>query len=158
MNNNIDPLLYNPKTINLQKNLTILKNKRLNIKNASNNKSIKSSKTFAEVLRENLSTEKSMQISSDKFSRLNSKEKVLSHIGTNKNRQKMYAAAEQFESYFMEQMFKVMKKNVPKNKMFHGGFAEDIFDEMLLTERTSAMSHNSELGLAEMIYQQMNRM
>ncbi len=50
-----------------------------------------------------------------------------------------------------------MRKNMGKNDILHGGSAEDIFQDMLLTERVNTMTQTSTLGLAEQIYTEMQR-
>ena len=98
------------------------------------------------------------KISSDQLDHIPNKRQVLAHANGNPDRLKVYEAAQEFESFFVEKMFREMKKNVPKNPFFHGGFAEEVFDEMLLTERVRRLSENTHLGLAEMIYKQLQGM
>ena len=80
---------------------------------------------------------------------------VMAHAKGIPERLKLYEAAKEFESFFIEKTFREMKKNVPKNPLFHGGQAEEIFDEMLLTERVKKLSDQTHFGLAEMIYKQL---
>ncbi len=84
-----------------------------------------------------------------------SRRDVLEHTRDNPERKKLYEAAMEFESFFVEKMFKEMKKNINKGEMFHGGFAEEVFDDMLMTERVRSLSANTEMGLAEKMYQQL---
>lgn len=97
------------------------------------------------------------KISSDAFSRVPDREKILAHVGSNPDRQKMFEAARQFENFFLEKMFREMRKNMGKNDILHGGSAEDIFQDMLLTERVNKLTQTATLGLAEQIYTQMQR-
>ena len=68
---------------------------------------------------------------------------------------KLYNAALEFEGYFAEKMFREMKKNVHKSGLINGGRAEEIFDDLLLTERVRDVSRQSEFGLAELMFQQL---
>ena len=111
----------------------------------------KKSLDFKSLLEQNLDHE----VSSDQLSRIPTRDEVLTHANGDKNRLKVYEAAKEFESFFVEKMFKEMKKNVPKNPLFYGGFAEEVFDEMLLTERVRSLAENTHFGLAEMIYGQL---
>ncbi|MCS6985689.1 MAG: rod-binding protein [Leptospiraceae bacterium] len=95
------------------------------------------------------------KIASSAFSLTPSRKEVLEHIGEDPERRKLYEAAEQFEALFVERMFREMKKNVGRERLIHGGFAEEIFDEMLLTERVTQLAYHQELGLAEKIYAQL---
>ncbi|MDH5721228.1 MAG: rod-binding protein [Spirochaetia bacterium] len=145
MENNItkfDPFLYRSYEYDNLKNLKNKFNK--------NNEPNKIDSKFKTLLREK------MDISSDKFSVRSQKKDILNEIKQNPEKRELYSAAEQFESYFIEKVFREMKKNVPKNSLINGGYAEEIFDEMLLTERIREMAHAQEFGLAEMIYDQMN--
>ncbi|MBS0616881.1 MAG: rod-binding protein [Spirochaetes bacterium] len=97
------------------------------------------------------------KISSEAFSRTPQREQIVAHIGENPERQKMFEAARQFENFFLEKMFREMRKNMGKNDILHGGSAEDIFQDMLLTERVNKLTQGATLGLAEQIYTQMQR-
>ena len=116
-----------------------------------------SSVSFSQMLNELVPKNLDGKVSSEAFSRTPGREKIIAHIGDNKDRQKMFEAARQFENFFMEKMFREMKKNMGKNDIIHGGAAEDIFQDMLLTERVNKMTSNSTMGLAEQIYTQMQR-
>ncbi len=69
-------------------------------------------------------------------------------------REKLNAAASEFESMFVEMMFKSMKKTLSNKSLLEGGYAEKIFDDMLLTERSRVIANNQSLGIAKMIYDQ----
>ena len=97
----------------------------------------------------------SPEVSSSLFNQVPDKNAVLAHADGHPERLKLYEAAKEFEAFFIEKMFREMKKNVPKNKLFHGGRAEEIFDEMLLSERVRGLSDNTHFGLAEMMYKQL---
>lgn len=95
--------------------------------------------------------------SSEVFSRTPAREKIMDHVGQDPERVKMFEAARQFENFFLEKMFREMRKNMGKDDILHGGSAEDIFQDMLLTERVNKVTQGSTLGLAEQIYTQMQR-
>lgn len=116
-----------------------------------------SAQSFSQMLGELVPKNLDGKVSSEVFSRTPAREKIIEHIGDNKDRQKMFEAARQFENFFMEKMFREMKKNMGKNDIIHGGSAEDIFQDMLLTERVNKMTSTSTMGLAEQIYSQMQR-
>lgn len=63
----------------------------------------------------------------------------------------------EMESLFVGKMLKEMRKTVPKNEWTHGGFAEDVFEDMLYDEYALSVSRNSNLGLAKMLYDEMSR-
>lgn len=59
----------------------------------------------------------------------------------------------EFESIFMHQMLKEMRKTVNKTGMISGGHAEEIFSDMLDEERAKSMS----IGLGDLMYAQLSR-
>lgn len=51
-----------------------------------------------------------------------------------KQDQKLEKVAEEFSSIFIEKMFASMKKTLADDKMVDGGYAEDVFSDMLYKE------------------------
>lgn|GEM_PF-1303285 len=154
--NAMDPLLYNGKN-SLGSN-TILDYERL--KDTSKGTKSQTTSNFLEGLNESI--RKSIpegyrnKVSSDVIERGMNRKDILEETSAAPEKRKLYEAAKEFEAFFVEKMFVEMKKNVPKNPMFHGGYAEDIFDDMLLSERVRKVSSNTEFGLAEKMYQQLS--
>ncbi|NLM39328.1 MAG: flagellar biosynthesis protein FlgJ [Firmicutes bacterium] len=66
-------------------------------------------------------------------------------------------ASEQFESLFLNILLSEMRKTVPDNELFGGGRAEKIFQSMLDQEIADNAARSQSLGLAKMIYEQMER-
>lgn len=148
--NGIDPFLYRSYSDDIR--VDSLKNKAL--KSSKNSAEAAGSEgSFAEALKKY----RGMGISSDKFSLVPSQKEIRQQIESDPQKKKLYEAAEQFEAYFIEKMYREMKKNVPKNSLIDGGKTEEIFDEMLLTERVGKMAHRHDFGLAEQIYRQMSQ-
>jgi len=113
--------------------------------------------SFQQLLRNLIPQNLNAKVSSEIFSRTPTREKILNHANAAPERQKLYEAARQFENFFLEKMFREMRKNLGKNDILHGGSAEDIFQDLLLTERVNSLTQTSTLGLAEQIYTQMQR-
>jgi len=113
--------------------------------------------SFQQMLNDLVPKNLNGKVSSETFSRTPQREQIVAHIGENPERQKMFEAARQFENFFLEKMFREMRKNMGKNDILHGGSAEDIFQDMLLTERVNKLTQGATLGLAEQIYTQMQR-
>ena len=63
----------------------------------------------------------------------------------------------EMESLFVAKMFKEMRNSIEKSDWLHGGFAEEIFQDMLYDEYSLMVSKNSNLGLAKMLYDEMSR-
>jgi len=70
-----------------------------------------------------------------------------------KELKKLEATCKDFESIFAFQMMKEMRKTVPKNGLNHGGWAEDIFRDMLDQERAKSVS----LGVGNMLFKELSR-
>ncbi len=63
----------------------------------------------------------------------------------------------EMESLFVAKMLKEMRKTVHKNDMLHGGFAEDVFEDMLYDKYALEISKKANLGLARQLYDEMSR-
>lgn len=67
---------------------------------------------------------------------------------------KLKNACSEFESIFMHQMLKEMRKTVDsKNSLVYGGQAEEIFSDMLDQERAKEMK----VGLGDMMFNQLSK-
>ncbi len=70
-------------------------------------------------------------------------------------------ACEQFEQYFINLMFKEMQKTVLKdnseNSMFKESQAEGIYKDFLYQEYAKGMTEAGGIGLAQQMYEQMQR-
>jgi len=87
-------------------------------------------------------------------------ENLDSALGEMKKRDKekrLRDACTEMESLFVSRLFKEMRKNVQKNEWIHGGFAEEIFEDMLYDEYAMKVSKNSRLGLGEMLYKELSK-
>lgn len=70
-----------------------------------------------------------------------------------KELEKLKGACADFESIFMHQMLKEMRKTVKKTGMVHGGQAEEIFSDMLDEERSKTM----QIGLGDILFMQLSK-
>lgn len=64
-----------------------------------------------------------------------------------------------FESYFLEQVFKSMKKMVPESedKSSTGSSYLDYFGDSLVQEMAASATETNDFGIAKMLYEQMKR-
>lgn len=62
------------------------------------------------------------------------------------NEAKIAAEAEKFTAIFLEKMFSAMKKTLPEDKMLDGGYAEDVFSDMLTKEYSQMAGQQGILG------------
>lgn len=66
----------------------------------------------------------------------------------------------EFEAYFIEQVFKNMKKSmVPQSESMSGADAtlKDFYEDKLMSEYAAGAARQSSNGLAQMLYEQMKR-
>ncbi|MBS5793968.1 MAG: rod-binding protein [Clostridiales bacterium] len=67
-------------------------------------------------------------------------------------------ACTEFESYFLNMMFKSMRKTVVSNGgIFGKSNSEKIFQDMLDEQMTDKMAKQGGIGLADMMYKQLSR-
>lgn len=84
--------------------------------------------------------------------------KNLSNINMQgKNEEQLMEAAKQFESVFVNQLFKALDATVEKDGMFSGGKGEKMFKEMFHQEiaKNIASDPTTSFGFAKQIYEQM---
>ena len=68
---------------------------------------------------------------------------------------KLKLVSAELESILVKMMFNSMKNTLSsENSLLNGGYAEKVFDDILLTERSRIVAHKQSLGLAKIIYQQ----
>jgi Rod binding domain-containing protein len=68
----------------------------------------------------------------------------------------LYEQCAQFESIFVKMMLKEMKKTVGEGGLIDGGYAEDIFEDMLYDEYATSMTKTARFGLADQVYLQLS--
>lgn len=74
-----------------------------------------------------------------------------------KEHRKLWDACIESESLFVNNMLKEMRKSIHKEEWLHGGFAEDIFEDMLYDKYSLEISKSSNLGIAKMLYNELSR-
>lgn len=74
-----------------------------------------------------------------------------------KQEKRLWDACIEMESLFVGRMLKEMRKTVHKSGWINGGFAEEIFEDMLYDEYALSLSRNSNLGLAKMLYNELKQ-
>ena len=67
------------------------------------------------------------------------------------NEKKIKETSQEFESLFIEQLFKSMRSTVPKDEWLNGGLKQDIFEDMLYGEYSKLISKSGGIGLGDMV-------
>lgn len=70
---------------------------------------------------------------------------------------KLKEACQQFESLFLTQMLKEMKKSIPKSEG-EGGKEKDTYEDMMYDEVAKSMAASGGVGMANILYQQMQEL
>ena len=81
-------------------------------------------------------------------------------VGKDSTDEELMDACKQFESYFLEQVFKEMWKTTELGDEEQNSSSEklvDFFGENMIQELASESTEKNSLGLAQMLYEQMKR-
>lgn len=78
--------------------------------------------------------------------------------GHEKKDNKLMELCYQMESILVGKMLKTMRNTVHKNEFIHGGFAEEIFEDMLYDEYALNLSRKENLGIAAMLYDDLSKL
>ena len=73
--------------------------------------------------------------------------------------EELMEACKQFEAYFVEQMYKGMLKTIPKSEDSSGSTSTMLvyYKDKMVQEVAADTSQTGDLGLAQMLYEQMKR-
>ncbi len=73
-----------------------------------------------------------------------------------KENEKLRSLSQEFTSLLLQQMFKSMRSTLPEDKLFSGGFAEDVFTDMYDQEISKMGSKQQSFNqLSEILYRQL---
>ena len=77
----------------------------------------------------------------------------------NASDEELMNACKQFESYFIEQVYKEMVKTIPEEEYSSQSTSAlvDYYKEQMVQQMASATTEQSNLGIAQALYQQMKR-
>ncbi len=101
-------------------------------------------------------TQMSAQIQQDE-AKLGSFQSVLEQAVKDNNKAEMRQACVEFESYFLQMMFKEMRKTISKDGFIPTSRAQEIFTEMLDEQYAKNSAKAGGFGLAEMMERQLSR-
>ena len=69
---------------------------------------------------------------------------------------KLFEQCQEFESIFVKMMLKEMRNSVDKkDSLLSGGWAEDIYQDMLDDKYSESMAKTARFGFAEQLYKQL---
>ncbi len=70
--------------------------------------------------------------------------------------QQLKEACQEFEAYFVQQLFKEMRKTVPDGGLFEASNEGKIYEDMLDEEYSKSISKSNGAGIANALYQQLS--
>ncbi len=70
--------------------------------------------------------------------------------------EKLRRACQEFESILVSRLFASMRATVPKNPLFHGGSAEDLFTSMHDEQMARQLSAQRGFGLARLLFERLS--
>lgn len=72
--------------------------------------------------------------------------------------ERLRAASKELETYFIHLLMREMRKTIPPDPLVGGGKAEAIFQDFLDEEMAGEMARTNQLGLAELIFDNMQNL
>lgn len=69
---------------------------------------------------------------------------------------KLREACDQFEAYFVQQLFKEMRKTIPQGGLFENSNERGIYEGMLDEEYSNVISKRSSTGISNALYKQLS--
>lgn len=66
-------------------------------------------------------------------------------------------ACQEFEGYYLQQLFKEMRKTVPEGSFLEKSQGREIFEDMLYEEYAKDISKGNGVGLSDMLYKQLSK-
>lgn len=69
----------------------------------------------------------------------------------------LYQACQEFESLFINEMFKSMRQSIPKGGLLDDSLGEDLFQGMLDEEIAKEAAQKDSFGLADMLYRELSQ-
>ncbi len=82
--------------------------------------------------------------------------RTIQNVRRNGRDAELREVCEEFEAIFVKQMLKSMKNTVNKSGLLNGGFAEEIYDDMLTDEYAKKMTKTAHFGIADSLYRQLS--
>jgi flagellar protein FlgJ len=71
------------------------------------------------------------------------------------NHRRLHKACVEFESMLLYEIVKSMRRTISKCDLFHGGMAEETYEQLLDQELCRSLGGQRGLGIAETLYQQL---
>lgn len=83
--------------------------------------------------------------------------KILNTSLKNDDKQELYKSCQELESVFLAKVFESMRASIPRSDFSERSFATETFDSMLFDEYSKEISKTSSIGIADILYRQLNK-
>lgn len=87
----------------------------------------------------------------------NTFEALLDEAIEKKDESKLKKACEDFEGYYLQQLFSEMRKTVPDSGLLEKSQGRGIYEDMLYEEYAKNISKGKGLGISDMLYKQLSK-
>lgn len=84
-------------------------------------------------------------------------EKLLKEAQETQDKEELREACREFESYFVKQMYTVMRNSVPEGTLTEKSHGREIFEDLLDEEYAEEASAGKGMGIADMLYRQLSK-
>jgi flagellar protein FlgJ len=84
-------------------------------------------------------------------------DELLKQAGEQKDSKKLMETCRNLESVFVNMMFKQMQSTLSKTSLTDGGFAENMYNDMLTEQYSNEATKGKGLGLAQIMYKQLSK-
>lgn len=74
-----------------------------------------------------------------------------------KDEKKLKETCRDLEAVFINMMFSQMRSTIQTDELFGGGYAEDMYQDMLYEKYADEASKSGGIGIAEILYQQLSK-
>jgi len=89
-------------------------------------------------------------------SRNNSFQSVIKNKLNDKDQKKLYEACQELEAVWLSKVMETMRNTINRSDLIPRSFAEETFESMLYDEYAKNMSKTGQMGIAELLYQQLS--
>lgn len=83
--------------------------------------------------------------------------KILNKNLNQKQDRELLQACQQLESVFLNKVLDSMRSTIPKSDIMGNSYALEVFNSMLYEEYSKEMSRNGSIGIADILYKQLNQ-
>ncbi len=81
-----------------------------------------------------------------------------SKIDAQKEQAALKQSCQDFEAIFIQSMLKAMRKTIPESTLFTKSSGQKMYEEMMDTELATHSARHQSLGMAEDLYQQLEKL